>query len=71
MQGRDLRDVVSKISPNKRFDLRAVEDVTRTPNQKESDLTYLRSLTPDMDDHSTVENVKTLVTQEGLRDWLL
>lgn len=43
----------------------------RKQNPKEIDLDYNKSLEQTMDGFESVQGVKSLVTEEGLRDWLM
>ena len=68
----DFKGILGQLSPKKTgVNLGDIEMYNRKQNPKEIDFEYNKSLEATMDGFETVAGVKSLVTEEGLRDWLM
>ena len=71
LKSKDFRGIIAQLSPHKKVNLIDIEMYNRKQNEKEIDFDYNKSLENTMDGFEDIKGVKSLVTEEGLRDWLM
>jgi hypothetical protein len=68
---KDFRELLTQLSPRKKLHLKDCEFYTPKDNETEFSFDYNKQISAQMDGFDSVKSSSTLVTEEGLRDWLM
>ena len=68
VKSKDFKSLVSKLNPNKKFNLREIEGTSA--DSAESNVEFLKKVVDRMDSSSSLKSEAPLVTAESLSDWV-